>query len=156
MEVVNNTKFLTQNIVIKKFRLHGEMKINEVISSRSQQYNGTTVVLNRRKKSHVRKENDISGFEQLILLYFSPELKMYSLFLNHGDTVEYKGEYDFDLIRRATYDIQGISQMQEDNCIYNEQRLNEYNDIRKKLANILVTKKPEKEVEHLLQVRSRI
>lgn len=93
------------------------------------------------------KENDISGFGTIDSTIFSPELKMYSLFLNHGDTVEYKGEYDFDLIRRATYDIQGISQMQEDNCIYNEQRLNEYNDIRKKLANILVTKKPEKEVE---------
>ena len=140
----------------KKIQTSWGAEINETVSSKSQQYNGTTVISIDEKSHMCVKENDISGFGTIDSTIFSPELKMYSLFLNHGDTVEYKGEYDFDLIRRATYDIQGISQMQEDNCIYNEQRLNEYNDIRKKLANLLVTKKPEKEVEHLLQVRSRI
>lgn len=140
----------------KKIKTEWGAEINETISSISQQYNGTTIISLDNKRLMKVVQNEISGFETIGTTVFSPNLSDHSLFLRKGETVEYKGEYDSFTIGRATYDIQGIEQMQRDNCIYNEQRLNENNQATEALGFKPPRRKSDEEIDQMLQAREEI
>lgn len=140
----------------EKIKTQWGAEINETLSSRSQQYNGTTIISLDNKNLMKLVQNEISGFETIDTTVFSPEIKDYSLFLRKEDNVEYKGEYDSFTIQRATYDIKGIEQMQEENCIYNEQRLVEDNQAKEALGFNPASKKSDEEIHKMLQTREEI
>lgn len=125
-------------------------------TDRSQQYNGTTIISLDNKNLMQLVQNEISGFETIDSTVFSSTIKDYSLFLRKEDNVEYKGEYDSFTIQRAIYDIKGIEQMQEENCIYNEQRLVEDNQEKEALGFNPPRKKSDKEIHKMLQTREEI
>lgn len=140
----------------EKIKTQWGAEINETLSSRSQQYNGTTIISLDNKNLMKLVQNEISGFETIGTTVFSPAIKDYSLFLRKEDNVEYKGEYDSFTIQRATYDIKGIEQMQEENCIYNEQRLVEDNQAKEALGFNPPRKKSDEEIHKMLQTREEI
>ena len=140
----------------KKIKTPFGVEIDETVSSRSQQYNGTTVISIDNKRQMELIHNELSGFETIGTTVFSLGPKDYSLFLEKGDSVEYKGEYDYKTIRMATYDIKGISQMQKENLIYDEQRLNEWNTMRGLLGFPPPRMKSEEQVQEMLAIREDI
>ncbi len=139
----------------KKIKTSFGAEIKEMVSSRSQQYNGATVISIDNKRQMQVIHNELSGFETIGTTVFSlgPD---YSLFLKKGDSVEYKGEYDFATIKMATYDIKGISQMQEENLIYDEQQLNEWNKTRESLGFRPPKMKSEEKVQEMLDAREDV
>lgn len=140
----------------KKVKTSWGAEIDETISDRSQQYNGTTVISLDNKRLIKVIQNEISGFETIGTAVFSPTLEYHSLFLKQGENVEYKGEYDSGTIGMATYDIKDINQMQEENCIYNEQKLNEWNQERESFGLNPPRRKSEEEVQEMLSTRAEI
>lgn len=74
----------------EKIKTQWGAEINETLSSRSQQYNGTTIISLDNKNLMKLVQNEISGFETIDTTVFSPEIKDYSLFLRKEDNVEYK------------------------------------------------------------------
>lgn len=140
----------------KKIKTPWGAEVNETLSSRSQQYEDTTIISIDRKNLMKLIQNEISGFETIDTTVYSPTIRDYSLFLRKEDSVEYKGEYDSFTIQSAIYDIKGIEQMQEDNCIYNEQRLIESQQAKEALGIRSHWKKSEEEIHKMLQTREEI
>lgn len=139
----------------KKVKTEWGSEIPETISSRSQQYNGTTVMSIDNKRLMEVMQNDISGFETIMSTVFSDNPEKYSLFFNNGENVQYKGEYDYGLIKRATLDIRGLTQMEEDGCIFSEERLNTWDRVQEGFG-IIPEKKSEEEIQEALQTRASI
>lgn len=127
-------------------------EIDERLSDRSQQYNGATIISIDRENNRQVIHNDISKFENITTTNM-PE--NYSLFLYKGDRVEYKGNYDYMTIKRAIYDIKDLKHMEENGCIFSEERLEGYNRTRKQLG-MEPEIKSDKEVEEMLQVREEV
>lgn len=139
----------------KKEKTSWGLEVPETISDRSQQYNGTTIISLDGKKLMEVVQNEISGFGTVTSSVFSVDPKKYSMILEKGETVEYKGEYDWETLKRATYDIQGIEQMQQDACIFKESRLDDLNVALESLGEE-VDRKSDREIEELLKTRKEI
>lgn len=131
-------------------------EIDETISSRSQQYNGTTVISIDDKRQMRVIHNELSGFVTIGTTAFPLKPKDHSLFLKKGDSLEYKGEYDSETIRMATYDMKGIGTIQEEDRIHDEQELNEWNKTRESLGFPPPRMKSEEEVQEMLDAREDV
>ena len=131
-------------------------KQQQVESSLSQQFEGTTTFSIDNDKHIQLVQNAISGFETIGTTVYSQTPQSYSLFLNKKDRIEYKGEYDFYTIRRAIHDITGKGQMQDDNCIYSERRLKDWEQARKTIGLDTYEAKTDEEVQSLLQERTEL
>lgn len=140
----------------KKIKTQWGPEIDEIITYVSQQYNGTTVISIDNKSLMQLTQNEISGFETVMSSKFSDTPEMYSLFLNQGNgNIKYEGDYEWDVISRAIYDIKGLSQMQQEACIFSEKRLNELNSARKHLG-IKPQRKPDEKVKADLKTKEEI
>lgn len=139
----------------KKEKTSWGLEVPETISDRSQQYNGTTIISLDGKKLMEVVQNEISGFGTVTSSVFSVDPKKYSMILEKGETVEYKGEYDWETLKRATYDIQGIEQMQQDACIFKESRLDDLNVALESIGEE-VDRKSDREIDELLKTRKEI